>query len=123
MKNNALNWFEIMVADFDRARTFYEAILATALDTVDGEESRMALLPAEYDKGVGGCLSLMKGCAPGVGGTLVYLNVEGSLDEVLARIPAAGGEVIKPRTAIPPHGFMGLFKDSEGNLVGLHSMV
>ena len=123
MKNNAINWFEIMVADFDRAQGFYEAILATTLDVVNGEDSKMGLFPAEYDKGVGGCLSLMKGCTPGAGGTLVYLNVEGDLDGVLSRIPTAGGKVIKPRTAIPPHGFIGIFKDSEGNIVGLHSMV
>ena len=121
MKINAVNWFEIMVADFDRAHTFYETILGTSMDTVDGE-SKMALFPAEYDKGVGGCLTLMKGAEPGAGGSLVYLNVEGDLDGVLSRIPDAGGEIIKPRTAIPPHGFIGVFKDSEGNVVGLHSM-
>ncbi len=122
MKINAINWFELMVSDFGRAVKFYEEILATTLDTVEGE-CRMALFPAEYDKGVGGCLSLMEGHQPGPGGTLVYLNVQGDLDGVLSRIPAAGGEVIKPRTAIPPHGFIGIFRDSEGNVVGLHSMV
>jgi len=121
MKNNAVNWFEIMVADFDRAKAFYETILGAPMEVVDCE-CRMALFPAEYDKGVGGCITLMDGCKPGEGGTLVYLNVEGELDAVLSRIPAAGGEVIKPRTEIPPHGFMGLFKDTEGNVVGLHSM-
>ena len=122
MKNNALNWFEIMVADFDRAKGFYETILANTLEDVVEGKAKMALFPAEYDKGVGGCLTLMEGCGPGAGGTLVYLNVEGDLDGVLARIPEAGGEVIKPRTAIPPHGFIGIFRDSEGNVVGLHSM-
>jgi uncharacterized protein len=122
MKNNAVNWFEIMVADFDRAKAFYETILADSMDVVEGE-FKMALFPAEYDKGVGGCLSLMKGWEPGEGGTLVYLNVEGDLDGVLSRIPAAGGEVIKPRTDIAPHGFIGILRDTEGNVVGLHSMV
>ena len=121
MKNNAINWFEIMVSDFDRAQGFYEAILATTLDIVEGQ-FKMGLFPAEYDKGVGGCLTLMDGHEPGPGGTLVYLNVEGDLDGVLSRIPTAGGEVIKPRTDITPHGFIGIFKDSEGNVVGLHSM-
>ncbi|MBK1883095.1 VOC family protein [Luteolibacter pohnpeiensis] len=121
MKNNAINWFEIMVSDFDRAHQFYQTILGTSMDTFDGED-KMALFPAEYDQGVGGALTLRKGGTPGPGGSLIYLNVEGDLDGVLARIPEAGGEVIKSRTAIPPHGFIGIFKDSEGNIVGLHSM-
>lgn len=121
MKNNAVNWFEIAVSNFDRAKGFYEAILSDSMDVVEGEH-KMALFPAEYDKGVGGCLTLMEGWEPGAGGTLVYLNVEGDLDGVLSRIPTAGGEIIKPRTDITPHGFIGIFKDSEGNVVGLHSM-
>ena len=29
---------------------------------------------------------------------------------------------IRDRMAIPPHGFIGIFEDTEGNVVGLHSM-
>jgi predicted enzyme related to lactoylglutathione lyase len=61
--------------------------------------------------------------SPGAGGTIVYLNVEGDLDGVLQRAPAHGGEVIKPRLSIGQHGFIGIIKDTEGNVVGLHSMV
>ena len=32
VKQNALNWFEIYVADFDRARRFYEAILRPSVN-------------------------------------------------------------------------------------------
>ncbi len=53
---------------------------------------------------------------------MVYLNAEGILDEVIGRIPEAGGKVIKDRTEIPPHGSIAIFEDSEGNVVGLHSM-
>jgi predicted enzyme related to lactoylglutathione lyase len=31
--------------------------------------------------------------------------------------------VVKPRTAIGEHGFIAIVKDTEGNGVGLHSMV
>ncbi len=65
----------------------------------------------------------MDGWKPGKGGTMVYPNVEGDLDGVLARIPAAGGTVIQEGMAIPPHGFIGIIGDTEGNQVGLHSMV
>lgn len=82
----------------------------------------MGVFPCEPEKGVGGAITLMEGYKSGPGGTLVYLNVEGDLDGVLSRIPAAGGNVIRPRMDIAPHGFIGIFEDSEGNVVGLHSM-
>lgn len=121
---NALNWFEIYVADFDRARKFYEAILNQPMQEMTMEGGRMALFPFEQDSGVGGAVTKMEGCTPGgSGGTIVYLNVEGDLDGVLERIPRAGGKVVRGRMPIPPHGFIAFFQDTEGNHVGLHSMV
>lgn len=123
MKNNALNWFEIYVADFDRAKAFYEKILGRELTSIGSEGSQMGLFSDTGSEGVGGAITKMEGCKPGAGGTLIYLNVEGDLDNVLKRIPEAGGKVIRDRFAIPPHGFIGIFSDTEGNVVGLHSMV
>lgn len=123
MKSNALNWFEIFVSDMKRARAFYETILAATLTEVKGDCVDMAIFPYDNTKGVGGALTVMEGCNPGPGGALIYLNVEGELDSVIARIPEAGGKIIRPRFAIPPHGFIAIFEDTEGNVVGLHSMV
>ncbi|HEY5893983.1 MAG TPA: VOC family protein [Chthoniobacterales bacterium] len=122
MKNNALNWFEIFVEDFDRAKRFYETILNAQLQDTDFQGGNMAIFPYDSDNGTGGSLAKMEGNAPGPGGTIVYLNVEGDLDGVLERIPAAGGKVLRGRFDIAPHGFIGVFQDSEGNVVGLHSM-
>ncbi len=82
----------------------------------------MAMFPFDMEKGVGGAITKMKDIAPGVGGTIIYLNVEGDLDGVLERIPPAGGSVVKPKFSIGEHGFIALLKDTEGNLVGLHSL-
>ena len=124
MKDDALNWFEIFVNDIDKAKAFYEAILKSPMTSIPAGDSgcTMALFACNPELGVGGALCQAEGYKPGPGGTMVYLNVEGDLDGVLERIPAAGGKVIKPRTAIPPHGFMGIFEDPDGNRVGLHSM-
>jgi predicted enzyme related to lactoylglutathione lyase len=123
MKTNALNWFEIFTNDLAKAAEFYGTILNTKLEPASMEGCRMVIFPGDCEKGVGGALTQMDGYSPGAGGTIVYLNVEGDLDGVLARIPAAGGTVIKERTDISPHGFIGIFQDPEGNVVGLHSMV
>jgi predicted enzyme related to lactoylglutathione lyase len=121
-RRNAVNWFELHVSDFKRAKRFYETVLQSPLQEFEMENSQMAMFPYDNANGVGGCISKTKEGTPGQGGTLVYLNVEGDLDGVLERTSSAGGSVIKPRTSIGEHGFIGMVKDTEGNRVGLHSM-
>lgn len=122
MKKNAVNWFELFVADFARAKRFYEAILKVTMQETSCSGSKMAIFPYDSTEGIGGALTEMAGCNPGGGGTMIYLNVEGDLDGVLDRTAKCGGTIIKPRMAIGEHGFIGIIKDSEGNVVGLHSM-
>jgi predicted enzyme related to lactoylglutathione lyase len=122
-KQNAVNWFELYVTDFNRAKQFYETTLKTTLPETEMESCRMGIFPFDEKQGIGGAITQMNGMTPGAGGTLVYLNVEGDLDGVLQRATANGGAVIKPRLSIGEHGFIGIIKDTEGNVVGLHSMV
>jgi predicted enzyme related to lactoylglutathione lyase len=39
-----------------------------------------------------------------------------------ARVVPAGGQVCKSKFGIGPFGFIALATDTEGNLIGLHSM-
>jgi predicted enzyme related to lactoylglutathione lyase len=122
-RTTALNWFEIAVSDFQRAKRFYETSLDTTLQLAEMENCQMGMFPYDSKNGVGGSITKMEGTKPGGSGTIVYLNVEGDLDGVIQRIPKAGGSIVKPRTSIGEHGFIAIFKDTEGNQVGLHSMV
>lgn len=117
---NAINWFEIPVADMDRALAFYEKILdrRTKREVFGGMD--MAIFPAP-DPAVGGALIATKDRKPSAEGALVYLNVTGALDQVIGRVPAAGGQVVMGKTDIGEPGFIALFRDTEGNVVGLHS--
>ena len=117
---NALNWFEIPVADMARAVEFYSAILGMTLvadPAAPGYE--MAAFPVE---GVGGALMSGPGYVPSANGTLIYLNGGDDLNVVLDRVEAAGGQSVAPKTGIGQHGFFAIFLDSEGNKVALHSM-
>jgi predicted enzyme related to lactoylglutathione lyase len=122
-RKDALNWFELFVADFDRAKRFYETALQAQLQEMEMENCRMGMFPYDNVIGIGGSITKMQDISPCPGGTIVYLNVEGDLDDVLKRIPSASGSVVKPRTSVGQHGFIALFRDTEGNSVGLHSMV
>ncbi len=126
MTRHAVHWFEIPVSDLDRARDFYEAVLGIALIPMslgEAEGLRMLLFPTEGG-GVGGALCHHPAhYRPSEEGSLVYLNGEPDLQAVLDRIEARGGAVLVPRTQIAPeHGYMAVFRDSEGNRVALHSM-
>ena len=118
---HAIHWFEIPVADIDRAQRFYEATLGAPLRREAMGPQTLAVLPYA-EPGVGGALLAGPSAPPPGSGTLVYLNAEPSLDATLARALAAGAELLTPRVDLPDG--MGAFvhiRDSEGNRVGLHA--
>ena len=54
---------------------------------------------------------------------MVYLNANPDVQLVLDKVEAAGGKILVPKTEISPEiGFMGVFIDTEGNRVALHSI-
>jgi hypothetical protein len=119
----AVTWFEIPVANFDRAVSFYERVLDTKLKFQDIQGFRMAVFSYE-DPGVGGSLTSGAGYEPGAGGAIVYLPVAGMMDAVLQRAQKQGGKVIMPKTKLNDQvGYIAQIVDCEGNRVGLHDPV
>lgn len=130
MPNNPVVHFEIYVHDMARARAFYEAVFQTRLQPMANPtpETPMEMwaFPMDGETGMtrygsGGMLVRMDGSAPGVGGTMVYFGCEDCAVEA-ARAAAHGGSVVQPKTGIGEHGWCAVVRDSEGNLIGLHSM-
>lgn len=117
---NAINWFEIPAADFDRAVTFYETILGKPIRREVFAGLPNGILPYEQDSGVGGSIVHGDGNTPAMNGPLVYLNTGMELAAVVGRVESAGGQVLLPLTPIGPAGTIALIRDSEGNRVGLH---
>lgn len=120
--NNSLNWFEIPVTDFERARKFYSEIYDYDMPEVPMGEALLGFLPVQQGH-IGGAIIKTEGHEPSQNGALIYLNGGDDLNDVFNRISAAGGEVIQEKTAISPeHGYYALFLDTEGNRLALHSM-
>ena len=119
-RQHAINWFEIPCEDLDRATAFYETLLGAPMQRVSAD-TPMAFFSAEM-AGTGGTLVKRPFQKPGRGGTMVYLNCDGDLDSVLARVRVAGGLVLMPKTEVPGgHGHFACLRDSEGNHIGLLS--
>lgn len=125
MKPVTVGWFEIPVVDMDRAISFYEKVFETKLNKQVMGDFQMAWFPwDESGKGAGGSLVYHKDFYQigGMAGALIYFSSEDCSIE-LARVEEAGGSVQIPKRMIAPEiGFMGVFIDSEGNRIAIHSM-
>jgi len=125
MNQHAINWFEIPVADFDRAKQFYEAIFNYQMPVNQMGKARMGFFVYDFQNGGrgGAIVHNPDFYAPADNGTMVYLNCEPDLQIVLDKVESAGGTVLKEKTEVAPNlGYWALIKDSEGNRVALHSM-
>lgn len=122
---NPVGWFEIYVLDIERAKAFYQATFQVAMERLESPEVpdfEMWAFPMHRDgSGCPGTIVKMAGKAPGVGGTLVYFSCEDCSVEA-ERAAKNGGELHKPKFSIGHYGFIALVKDTEGNLIGLHSL-
>ncbi len=124
MSQNPVVWFEIYVTDMSRAQAFYESVLDLELTPLASPEPdiEMLVFPMHLNgPGAAGALAKMKdGPSPG-GGTIVYFTSADCAVEA-QRVAKAGGTLVKDKFSIAPHGFIALAQDTEGNMIGLHSM-
>lgn len=126
MNRNPVGWFEIYVQDMHRAQKFYETVLGIELTKLESPtpepDLEMLAFPMDMEAGgASGALAKMKDCPSGGMGTLVYFSCEDCAVEA-SRVKDAGGTIFKPKMGIGQYGFIALVVDTEGNMIGLHSM-
>ncbi|GFO55389.1 glyoxalase [Geomonas sp. Red276] len=122
MKNPA-GWFEIYVQDMERAKRFYGTVFQVEFQQL-GPMPGLELwsFPSDMESyGAGGALVKMPGVASGGNSTIVYFSCQDCAVEE-SRVAGAGGRVEKPKMSIGKYGFISLVYDSEGNMIGLHSL-
>jgi predicted enzyme related to lactoylglutathione lyase len=123
-KNNPIGWFEIYVSDISRARKFYESVFQTKLEKMGSEnpDLEMWLFPGDLQaSGVTGTICKMKGFEPGNNSILVYFSCA-DCGVVEKRVKEFGGRIQKSKESIGSNGFISLVFDTEGNMIGLHSL-
>jgi len=116
-KNRAV-WFDIPVADLDRASKFYAAVLAAKVPQETFGE--MSFCVIEHHEGNGGCLFVNPAEVSPIG-VLLYLNADGRIRDAVRQAEQHGGKVLQSIHSLGPHGFRVLLLDCEGNRVALHS--
>lgn len=119
---NPVGWFEIYVNDMARARAFYEAMLGVTLTPLESPGMELWAFPMdEATYGASGALARMDGFSAGRNSVLVYFSCADCAVEA-ARAVAAGGQLQQAKMSIGQYGHIALVIDTEGNMIGLHSM-
>ena len=122
MNVNPIIWCEIYVQDMARAKAFYEAVFQFKLERLNNPAIEMWSFTMAMDKvGAGGALVKMDGVPSGGNSTIVYFSCADCSVEA-ARAVARGGRVMREKMPIGEYGFIALVLDTEGNMIGLHSL-
>ena len=112
-KNPLVHW-EIMGPDARVLADFYGSVFDWAPEGSPALEDYFQV--GDDDSGLSGAVG--QGPAEMPSYLTLYVGVD-DVDEQLAKVTAAGGETVMPRTVIPGVVAFGMFKDPAGNMVGL----
>jgi predicted enzyme related to lactoylglutathione lyase len=122
MDNNPVGWFEIYVQDMERAKAFYESVFDVQLAKIDSPEIEIWAFPMQAERyGAPGALVRMPGFSSGANSVLIYFSCADCAVEA-AKAAGSGGKMEKEKFSIGEYGFIALISDTEGNMIGLHSM-
>jgi predicted enzyme related to lactoylglutathione lyase len=103
----------IPCTDLNRAQRFYEGVFEWSF-TPNTEDYVLF-----SDRGgIGGGLTLRT--KPVEGGVMFFVDVE-DIPSALEAVGRSGGSVVLEKTPVGGPGFYSVFRDSEGNLIGLYS--
>lgn len=117
MTDLKINWFEIPVANIERAAKFYGAVLDVTFMDMDGPSGTMKAFLNE-EAPVGALVPADENVPSEVGQRIFFQSDD--IEAALKRAEAEGGSMVVPKTSIGPFGYIGQFMDSEGNRVALH---
>lgn len=120
--SNPAGWFEIYVNDMERAKAFYETVFGTTLSRLESPGMDMWAFDMDNEGyGASGALVCMPGFAAGGNSVLVYFSCADCAVEA-ARAAAVGGQIQREKMSIGQYGYIALVQDTEGNMIGLHSL-
>jgi predicted enzyme related to lactoylglutathione lyase len=129
---NAITHFEIMVDDPERAVAFYTAVFGWEIKKWEmsdlGQDYWMVMAKPQGSKedGINGGLLKRKGPAPEQGtsaNAFVCTVVVEDYDATAAKIEQMGGVCQMPKFDLAGMAWQGYYKDTEGNIFGIHQMV
>lgn len=109
--------FEIIAPDPAALASFYRDVFGWTITKWDGPVDYWPVATGvDAEPGIHGGLTCLDDGPPR---TVNSIGVD-SIDDMLARVTAAGGAVAMPKTTIPGVGYQAYVTDPPGALMGLH---
>ncbi len=124
--SNRIVHFEIHAADPERARAFYQAVFGWEFPLWMEQPPYWGVMTAPQgstEPGINGGLMARMGGDPVEGAAVNAYVCTVQVDEYDAihdKIMAAGGTVALPKMALVGMAWQGYYKDTEGNIFGVH---
>jgi predicted enzyme related to lactoylglutathione lyase len=124
--SNRIVHFEIHVADPERAIKFYAAVFGWAFPKWMENPPYWGVMTAaegSQEVGINGGLMKRRGGSPQEGAAVnafVCTVQVDDYDSTHEKIVAAGGSIALPKQAIPGMAWQGYYKDTDGNIFGVH---
>ena len=108
--------FEMNVKDVHKAISFYEEVFGWRFQKWDGPMDYWFIMTGdENEPGIDGGLGYAEEDLPKVINTI---DVD-DIDDIIKKIESKGGEIVRPKHAVPRVGWLAYFKDSEGVISGI----
>jgi len=108
--------FEIPADDPERSIKFFEEFFGWTIEKWEGPiEYWLIMTGPEGQPGIDGGLARRTDPEMGVENTIDVHSV----DEAVTKVEAHGGQLIRPKMAVPGVGWMAYIKDTEGNIFGM----
>ncbi|MBN1949521.1 MAG: VOC family protein [Candidatus Cloacimonetes bacterium] len=108
--------FEINADDPGKIIDFYTSVFGWKIEKWEGGQEYWLIYP-QGEEGIGGGIG-RKDPAMTAESVINTIGVE-SVDACIRKIYQAGGEVVRPKMAIPGIGWLAYIRDIEGNLFGI----
>lgn len=110
-----ISWGEIPVTNMEKSVAFYNKVFGYDMTIDNSGPNPMAVLGNAM---VAGGAHLYPGKPSQDCGNTIHIAIEDTLEEGMARVTSAGGEVVSPAIDIPEGRFF-YAKDLDGNSIGL----
>ena len=108
--------FEMNVKDVHKAISFYEDVFGWRFQKWDGPMDYWLIMTGdENEPGIDGGLGYAEEGFPKMVNTI---DVD-DIGVIIKEIESKGGEIVRPKHAVPGVGWLAYFKDSEGVMFGI----
>jgi predicted enzyme related to lactoylglutathione lyase len=108
--------FEMNVKDVKKAMAFYKDVFGWEFQKWEGPMDYWLVMTGdESEPGIDGGLGNAEEGFPKVVNTIDVTDI----DNIIKKVEKNGGEIVRPKHAVPGVGWLAYFKDSEGLMFGI----